>query len=136
MKYISLFIAVLLFVCIAERVFLPDTTEQMRTDAIAYGAASGKEAPPQVFRYDGCTLFPDRLPGIDLREGCLEHDYAYYHGGTQAERKEADVRLKEHVASEGIFGQIMQFPVYIGVRVFGDTFLTKLFDAHWGFGHD
>ncbi len=136
MKYLSLLIALLLFVLIAERSFLPKTTSEMKADAISYGEEYDKRIPENEFRYDGCTLFPDQLPGIDLRTDCLEHDFAYYYGGSAQERKMADQRLKSNVGAQGIFGAIMQYPIYLGVRIFGDTLLTRAFDAHWGFGHD
>lgn len=135
MKYISLILILIVFAVTVERVFVPETTQDMTDEAIAFGTERGKEVPPIPFVYDGCTLFPDKLPGLDLTQACYEHDIAYWHGGTQAERKAVDTRLKEAAAAQGVFGQIMQFPVYIGVHLFGDTFLTRIFNAHWGFGH-
>tara|TARA_B100000745_G_scaffold289301_1_gene227306 strand:- start:1015 stop:1437 length:423 start_codon:yes stop_codon:yes gene_type:complete len=134
MKWIILLFMVTAFAITAERVFVPETTQDMKDAARTYGTDQGKALPPLPFVYDGCTLFPDNLPGLDLTQPCFEHDIAYWHGGTQGERKEADRRLKEAVSAQGVFGQFMQLPVYIGVRLFGDSFLTRMFNAHWGFG--
>lgn len=136
MKYVSLILIIALFALAAERFFLPNTTSDMRENADAYGRLYGKPTPPQPFVYDGCTLFPDTLPGLDLTEACLLHDIAYWYGGEKTERKTVDTRLKGAVASQGIFGQIMQYPVYIGVRLGGDSFLTRIFNANWGFGYN
>lgn len=136
MKYISLMLIICVFVIVTERIFPPETTPDMITEAIAFGTERGKEVPTLPFVHDGCTLFPDKLPGLDLAHACYEHDIAYWHGGSSEERKLADTRLKEAAAAQGMFGQIMQLPVYIGVHLFGDTFLTRMFNAHWGFGHE
>ena len=41
---------------------------------------------PADFKSDGCTFFPDR----DYRDCCVEHDKAYYFGGTLKDRRAAD----------------------------------------------
>lgn len=135
MKYIALLIVVTIFAVVVERAFLPGTSQQQYEAAVAYGDTLNKPTPPLPFVYDGCTLFPDQLPGLHLADACFDHDVAYWYGGTAAERKAADKRLQEEAAAQGWFGQIMQYPVYIGVQLFGDSFLTRLFNAHWGFGH-
>jgi len=138
MKYLYIataLISLITTMIIAERVMIPHTTPTMHEQARIYGEVYDKPSPDFQFVYDGCTLFPNTLPGLDLKEACFGHDVAYYHGGSKEERKAADKRLKEEASAQGLFGQIMQYPVYIGVRIFGDSFLTKLFNAHWGFGH-
>ncbi len=93
--------------------------------------------PPLPFKSDGCTLFPNQLLGFDFTPACVLHDYAYWQGGAAPLRKEADQALRTAIAEEtGSLGAPLALGVYAGVRLFGDTWLTKLFDAHWGFGFD
>ncbi|MDY6882048.1 MAG: hypothetical protein V2J25_11065 [Desulfatiglans sp.] len=82
--------------------------------------------PPKTFKTDGCSICPDH----DWVECCIEHDLAYWMGGTREERKEADIRLKECVGEKGhvISGHIM----YWGVRIGGVWWLPTPF--RWGFG--
>lgn len=55
---------------------------------------SGRLEP---FRSDGCSLFPDgTLADKTLwQECCVEHDLAYWQGGTREERERADLRLRD-----------------------------------------
>ncbi len=93
--------------------------------------------PPFPFKSDGCTLFPNQLFHLDFTPACVLHDYAYWQGGEAALRQQADQALRAAVATEtGSLGAPLALSVYAGVRLFGDTWLTKLFDAHWGFGFD
>jgi hypothetical protein len=117
-----------------ERATLPETTEAMRLQAEQYGSMHGKEIPPKPFVYDGCTFFVDSFITSDLRNVCLTHDIAYWYGGTKSERKHADIKLREGVAELGVLGKTLSYPMYIGVRLFGDSVVTKSVDAEWGFG--
>ena len=63
------------------------------------GCESAKEAgEPQLsdFKSDGCSLFVDgTFKDRDLWKGCcVEHDVAYWQGGTKKERKQADLKKK------------------------------------------
>ena len=82
--------------------------------------------PPKPFKSDGCSLFPDGNWG----GCCVEHDRAYWQGGTAAERKAADQALRECVKQKGypILAQLM----YVGVRVGGHHLLPTPW--RWGFG--
>lgn len=53
-------------------------------------------------------------------EACIEHDFAYWMGGTSKERKIADQKLREAVIKTGhpIWANIM----YIAVRIFGSIY--------------
>jgi hypothetical protein len=136
-KYILRIVLVVLLgsACI-ERTTLPETTEVMRREAEQYGVTHGKETPPNPFVYDGCTFFVDSFMTSDLRTPCLTHDIAYWYGGTKEARQDADTKLREDVARLGVLGKILAYPVYVGVRIFGDSILTKSVDAEWGFGWD
>ncbi len=118
----------------ADRANIPETTAEVRALAVRTTLAGGKAIPPGDFVFDGCTLFPERLLGLDLTRACLEHDIAYWAGGTTEERRAADIVFKAAVAEAGRAGTILAPLAYTGVHLFGDTWLTKIFDANWGFG--
>lgn len=85
---------------------------------------------PADFKSDGCTWFPDR----DYRDCCVEHDKAYYFGGTIKQRKAADDDLYRCVLDR--VGPKRKFTaqfMWAGVRLFGISFLPTPF--RWGFGN-
>jgi hypothetical protein len=86
----------------------------------------GKSQVPDGFRSDGCSLFPDG----DWGECCVAHDRDYFVGGTKAERKASDTRLRQCVRAKG--HKYISAMMYIGVRVGGVAFLPTPF--RWGFG--
>jgi len=49
--------------------------------------------PIEQFKGDGCTMAPDELNGVDISEACRFHDWAYYLGGSERQRLEADRNL-------------------------------------------
>ncbi|UTF58989.1 FAD-binding oxidoreductase [Gilvimarinus sp. DA14] len=84
------------------------------------------------FTSDGCSRFPNGTPAQqDLwLECCERHDFAYWRGGTYAERLSADEALEACVAdlNEPIIASLM----YMGVRVGGTPFAPT--DFRWGYG--
>lgn len=126
---------VLIFaIILIERHTLPNMTPEMVLRAYEYGDDRKKEVPPRYFHYDGCTWFVDSLLDSDFKEACLEHDIMYWYGGSAKERQEADAALRSAIAASGFSGYILQWPMYLGVRVFGDSPMTHIVDANWGFG--
>jgi hypothetical protein len=113
---------------------LPITTASMVKNALQFGIDAHKPTPPKPFKYDGCTFFPDSFLESDFTLACLNHDIAYWHGGTQEERAVVDQKLKAAIYESGFFGKMVTYPVYFSVRLFGDSFLTKAVSADWGFG--
>ena len=106
------------------------------------GNASAQNLPPatskvttaiQEFTTDGCSLFPDRAPGgtPDWCDCCVQHDVAYWRGGTEEERLQADIALRECVQNKSGSPQLAQM-MYNGVRVGGDAALNTTF--RWGYG--
>ena len=84
---------------------------------------------PANFQSDGCSLFPDG----DYRDCCVEHDRAYFDGGSWTLRWRADKKLYRCVAAKKGFEHKLIAPVmWAGVRVFGVSFLPTSF--RWGFG--
>lgn len=81
---------------------------------------------------DGCSV-PRRLRGIipaleeqceRCRAFCIEHDRAYYEGGTEDDRRAADGRLYDSIRT--IIGERWALEWYAALRVGGYT--------HWGTG--
>jgi hypothetical protein len=84
------------------------------------------------FVSDGCSMFPDgTLSENELwLECCVEHDKAYWKGGTREKRMDADKKLRDCVESLGepyIAELMLQ-----GVRAGGTPYLPTEF--RWGYG--
>ena len=84
--------------------------------------------PPRPFTTDGCSMFPDGSWG----ECCVEHDVAYWCGGSAQARQAADLRLQACVAERG-YPRMSSF-VYMGVRAGGHPWWP--FSWRWGYGWD
>lgn len=95
--------------------------------ALPAGAADLKP-----FTTDGCSAFPDGTPDENelWLDCCIAHDFAYWKGGTYAERLAADRELELCVANLGEpeLGRLM----LAGVRVGGSPFSPTSF--RWGYG--
>ena len=68
-----------------------------------YAMASREEIEA---RTDGCgpsgwriDMVPDHLGDVDITEPCLIHDWLYYIGGSEEDRKRADVMLYVNIAA-------------------------------------
>lgn len=82
----------------------------------------------QTFTTDGCSAFPDGTFAEPEKwlDCCIEHDYAYFVGGSYAQREEADAALGRCVAEvtcSPVFGELMK----VGVRAGG----TPVLDSPW-----
>lgn len=84
--------------------------------------------PPHPFTSDGCSVWPDGT----WADCCVEHDIAYWCGGTAQARQQADARLRECVAARrtGCLGGLM----YAGVRIGGVPW--QPFPWRWAYGWD
>jgi len=84
------------------------------------------------FSSDGCSAFPDgTLEQQDLwLKCCVDHDKAYWKGGTYQQRLDADENLRFCVADVGkpLIAKLM----LAGVRVGGSPYLPAKF--RWGYG--
>jgi hypothetical protein len=85
-----------------------------------------RQDPPADFVGNGCTLWPDG----NYRSCCEAHDRDYYRGGTGAERRASDKRLRDCVRGKG--HKYLAPLVYLGVRIGGVSWLPTSF--RWGFG--
>ncbi|MGB0733977.1 MAG: FAD-binding oxidoreductase [Pontibacterium sp.] len=84
------------------------------------------------FASDGCSSFPDGTFAQNQLwlACCVEHDLAYWKGGTKAERELADLALEKCVVSVG--EQQIAKLMLAGVRVGGTPYLPTTF--RWGYG--
>ncbi len=71
-------------------------------------------------------MFPDG----DYRNCCVEHDKAYYVGGSSKGRRDADDQLHKCVRAKG--HKYLAPIIWVGVRIGGVPFLPTPF--RWGFG--
>jgi hypothetical protein len=84
--------------------------------------------PPHHFTTDGCSMWPD-----DGWVGCcIEHDMAYWCGGTSADRVRADATLRDCVSA--VRGAPLAWLMYSGVRVGGAPW--EPFPWRWAYGWD
>ncbi len=97
----------------------------------AAGAGPARELRP--FTTDGCSLFPDRdeLRHLDWSACCVEHDVAYWRGGTRAERLRADEALRACVVERTGDARLAEV-VFLGVRAGGAAVFPTWY--RWGYG--
>lgn len=103
--------------------------------AAALAILAGCSTTPTLapFSTDGCSLFPDHAPigKADWCACCLAHDLAYWRGGTEDERLEAD-RALEACVTAATGSRALAQTMYAGVRTGGvPYFLTSY---RWGYG--
>lgn len=85
------------------------------------------------FSTDGCSSFPDGYPLIHPDKWlncCIDHDVAYWAGGTSEQRKIADETLRKCVNATG--ANPLGNDMYVGVRMGGMAELPTSW--HWGYG--
>jgi hypothetical protein len=94
-------------------------------------------APPTQsilpFSTDGCSLFPDRamLGKADWCHCCLEHDLAYWRGGTVDERLKADQQLQACVLQASGNPALADL-MFAGVRSGGGPYFYTPY--RWAYG--
>jgi hypothetical protein len=98
-------------------------------------AAASAATVPEIheFTSDGCSLFPD---GNLEHQGlwcdcCFAHDIAYWRGGTQQERIEADDTLRDCVL-ERTRSKALAILMYDGVRTGGHPAFPTWY--RWAYG--
>jgi hypothetical protein len=95
-------------------------------------SAGGFAAELAPFTSDGCSSFPNGTPQNQnlWLNCCIRHDFAYWKGGTEQQRLEADLALEQCVAKAGepaIASLMLQ-----GVRAGGTPSLPTPY--RWGYG--
>ena len=99
--------------------------------ALAGKVSKQEPALPADFKSDGCSLFPDG----NYRDCCVEHDKAYYVGGSWQQRLRADSKLFACVTRHaGIQNKLVAPFMWIGVRVGGPRYIPTPY--RWGYGND
>lgn len=106
------------------RVFL------MLAFVVCINAVTAAELKP--FTTDGCSVFPNGNfdQSSKWMQCCIRHDFAYWKGGTYAEREAADSELRQCVADlgEDSISELM----YLGVRLGGTPISLAWY--RWGYG--
>lgn len=134
---ISIITFLIIDIMVIDVLWPAETTKEQELMALQYLEENNLTEPPFRFEHDGCTLFPDRIPGYDFREPCLAHDIAYWAGGPAIYKNRADLAFLEALKHTGRLGAFVFAPLmYSAVTYFGDSWLTNLFDAEWGYGWD
>ena len=95
-------------------------------------AMAAEESTLQPFATDGCSLWIDgTLAQPNLwRHCCVAHDKAYWIGGTEQQRKDADSALMSCVA--GVAGQGMGSYMHFFVAMGGSPYWVTPY--RWGYG--
>jgi len=85
------------------------------------------------FTTDGCSAFPDRsmITHKDWCNCCVTHDFAYWRGGTAAQRLAADQALQVCVL-QTTGNKSLADTMYAGVRAGGGPYYFTTY--RWGYG--
>ena len=85
------------------------------------------------FKSDGCSLFVDgTFKDRELwKECCVEHDVAYWKGGTADERKAADLKFRECIRNT-TGDEALALLMYEAVRAGGSPHFPTWY--RWGYG--
>jgi hypothetical protein len=101
--------------------------EYCRKRRASSNPAGSENQPDFIFTTDGCSRWPD----ASWKACCITHDIAYWCGGSEQDRKEADQELKRCVNNKTrVWGNI----IYAGVRIGGLPWLPTPW--RWGYGWD
>ena len=85
------------------------------------------------FVSDGCTGFPNGIPFVNEDKWlhcCVNHDIAYWQGGTQEQRESADLQFQQCVEETG--ESVVAYFMYLGVSIGGHTGFPTSW--RWGYG--
>lgn len=82
------------------------------------------------FTTDGCSLSPNGNFRADWTECCVDHDFAYWLGGTRQDRAHADDQLMTCITgkSDAVTAELY----FAGVRVGGTAYSAASY--RWGYG--
>ncbi|MCW5891140.1 MAG: hypothetical protein KIT14_11400 [bacterium] len=83
--------------------------------------------PPYSFTTDGCSFWPDGT----WAGCCVEHDIAYWCGGTHSERMVADAALQDCVRRD-THDPVLSSVMRVGVLLGGGQLMPTAF--RWGYG--
>jgi len=96
-------------------------------------SACSNDSELSPFSSDGCSLFPDSsvITKKDWCVCCFQHDLAYWQGGTEQQRENADTELKQCVL-EKTGDETLAKVMYDGVRFGGSPYFYNWY--RWGYG--
>ena len=99
---------------------------------IALGGCAARPRVLTEFHSDGCSSFPDGTQSNPNKwlSHCIQHDFAYWQGGTREQRLQADRELRRAVSAGG--SPVVAEWMYLGVRIGGVPWLPTPW--RWGFG--
>ena len=105
--------------------------------ALILASGCNKGGTLSDFNSDGCSLFPDRneISREDWCECCFQHDLIYWRGGTEGERLQADLELKECVIEKTGNTRLAEL-MYEGVRLGGSPYFYNWYRWGYGWGYD
>lgn len=111
-------------------------TNRAVAGSIAVGLAlisCTNESELAPFTSDGCSLFPDSsiITSRDWCSCCFDHDMAYWRGGTESERENADIALRDCV-TQRTGNETLANLMYEGVRFGGSPYFYNWY--RWGYG--
>ena len=101
--------------------------EQVAEEYCRKSRAGSKPQPDFIFTTDGCSRWPDD----SWVACCIAHDVAYWCGGSERDRQEADQELMNCVNNKT---QVIGNIIYAGVRIGGLPWLPTPW--RWGYGWD
>lgn len=86
----------------------------------------------KTFSTDGCSQSPDSFLGKDIVHCCVQHDIAYWLGGTKRQKEESDQELNLCISQKT--NSMVGDAYKAGVSVGGSAGLRNTF--RWGYGWD
>jgi hypothetical protein len=122
---------IIILLCIFVVIFIIYNYKQMK----GYSKEKYEKNIKEFVKYDGCSggmsILWKMFGKVPPWENCCDiHDQPYFKGGTESERKAADIELRKCVKNNGHsnWGNLMYYLVRIG----GSPLLP--FSWRWGYG--
>ncbi len=109
---------------------LPEFDPEKHSDGCSGGMSATYAALPDAIH----IRFGPELP---WHQCCVEHDRAYYYGGTREQKIAADKRLKECVESvvgKELIGTLLGNAMQVAVHIGGQPYFATPY--RWGYGDD
>jgi hypothetical protein len=109
---------------------LPEFDPEKHSDGCSGGMSAAYAKLPDWVH----ERFGQSLP---WRHCCIEHDRAYYYGGSREEKIAADLRLKECVADtvgNKLTGELLGNAMRLAVHIGGQPYFSTPY--RWGYGED
>lgn len=138
------FILLLSVVFFTGDAFCNPLSEQLERTNALFGMLVGKNTLEvnkhilRPFKSDGCSLSPNSFFKANFVECCVEHDVAYWLGGTSEQKDDADAKFKSCMNNKikssysGTAYDSIAFTYYWGVRIGGQADMPNSF--RWGYG--